>query len=84
MTSKTRKVSLDNISSVVNDPVKPVRVASKTGRPKLNPYATEKKITFLIPEKTHRKLRVVAARTGKPMTELVVEALNGLLKNEKD
>jgi len=71
---------LDNIGSVINSRVKSPEQARSVGRPKLNPYATEKKITAFIPEEVHRQLRLASADQGRPMVEIVVEALKGHLK----
>lgn len=45
------------------------------GRPKLNPYAQEQKITTRVPKEIHRQLRIASAMTGKPMGEIIVDAL---------
>ena len=50
------------------------------GRPKLNPYAQEQKITTRVPKDIHRQLRIASAMTGKPMGELIVDALAVHLK----
>jgi hypothetical protein len=50
------------------------------GRPKLNPYAQEQKITTRVPKEIHRQLRIASAMTGKPMGELIVDALAFHLK----
>ena len=76
-------MDLDNIGKVINPIIKPDAV-KKIGRPKLNPYADEKKITVMIPEKIHRQLRIAAAETGRPMVEIVVEALIKHLKPYQD
>ncbi len=51
------------------------------GRPKLNPYAQEQKITTRVPKEIHRQLRIASAMTGKPMGELIVDALAIHLKS---
>ena len=75
---KRRSISdldiLDNIAETVNKASKPKK-AKKTGRPKLNPHAQDKKLTFRIPDELHRQLRMASADKGRPMTEIVVDAL---------
>jgi|GEM_PF-1202554 len=56
----------------------------RLGRPKLNPYAQEQKITTRVPKEIHRQLRIASAMTGKPMGELIVEALAIHLKRYAD
>ncbi len=70
---------LDNIGKTVTKSVKP-EAAKKIGRPKLNPHAQDKKLTFRVPEKLHRQLRLAAADQGRPMTEITVDALIKHLK----
>ena len=65
---------LDNIGETVNVEATPKK-AKKTGRPKLNPHAQDKKLTFRIPDELHRQLRMASADKGRPMTEIVVDAL---------
>ena len=72
-------MDLDNIGGLINPIIKPETVKG-TGRPKLNPHATENKVTVMIPEKVHRQLRFASADTGKPMVEIVTEALISHLK----
>lgn len=75
---KRRSISdldiLDNIGETVSTGSKPKKV-KKTGRPKLNPHAQDKKLTFRIPDELHRQLRMASADKGRPMTEIVVDAL---------
>lgn len=71
---------LDNIGNVVNREIQQIQTI-KTGRPRLNPYPAEKKITMLIPADVHRLLRLASADTGKPMTAIAVEALKKYLKS---
>ncbi len=54
------------------------------GRPRLNPYAQEQKITTRVPKEIHRKLRIASAMTGKPMGELIVDALKAHLEGYTD
>ncbi len=70
---------LDDIKQTVDETVHPQRV-KKTGRPRLNPHAQDKKLTFRIPEEVHRQLRIASADKGRPMTEIVVDALIKHLK----
>jgi predicted HicB family RNase H-like nuclease len=70
---------LDDIKQTVDETVRPQR-AKKTGRPRLNPHAQDKKLTFRIPEELHRQLRMASADKGRPMTEIVVDALIKHLK----
>jgi hypothetical protein len=72
---------LDNIGSVINSDVKLPQRQKAMGRPKLNPYLTEKKITTFIPADVHRQLRLASADKGKPMVEIVVDALKSHLKS---
>lgn len=79
---KAKKGSLlDNIGSVINNEVKLQQKNRAMGRPKLNPYLTEKKITTFIPADVHRQLRLASADKGKPMVEIVVDALKSHLKS---
>jgi hypothetical protein len=77
---KGSMVNLDNIGSIVNREIKPKQQV-KTGRPKLNPYPAEKKITMLIPADVHRQLRLASADTGKPMTEIAIDSLKKYLRS---
>lgn len=72
---------LDNIGSVINNDVMLHQSQKAIGRPKLNPYLTEKKITAFIPAEVHRQLRLASADRGKPMVEIVVDALKSHLKS---
>lgn len=54
------------------------------GRPRLNPYAQDQKITTRVPKEIHRQLRIASAMTGKPMGELIVDALAIHLKGYAD
>ena len=72
---------LDNIGAVINNDVKSQHSSKVMGRPKQNPYASEKKITAFIPAEVHRQLRLASADKGKPMVEIVVEALKVHLKS---
>jgi predicted HicB family RNase H-like nuclease len=65
---------LDSIDSLTGQKKKTL------GRPKLNPYAQEQKITTRVPKDIHRQLRIASAMTGKPMGELIVDALATHLK----
>jgi len=79
---KAKKGSLlDNIGSVINSDVKLQQRRKVMGRPKRNPYLTEKKITTFIPADVHRQLRLASADKGKPMVEIVVDALKSHLKS---
>lgn len=82
-TKKRRTISdldiLDNIGETVDMGATPKKV-KKTGRPKLNPHAQDKKLTFRIPNELHRQLRMASADKGRPMTEIVVDALIKHLK----
>ena len=75
---KRRSISdldiLDNIGETVSGEITPKK-AKKTGRPKMNPHAQDKKLTFRIPDELHRQLRMASADKGRPMTEIVVDAL---------
>lgn len=70
---------LDDIQQTVDETVRPQKT-KKTGRPRLNPHAQDKKLTFRIPEELHRQLRLASADKGRPMTEIVVDALIKHLK----
>lgn len=70
---------LDDIKQTVDGTVRPQR-GKKTSRPRLNPHAQDKKLTFRIPEEVHRQLRMASADKGRPMTEIVVDALIKHLK----
>ncbi len=70
---------LDDIKQAVDQDVRPKKT-KKTGRPRLNPHAQDKKLTFRIPEELHRQLRMASADKGRPMTEIVVDALIKHLK----
>ena len=70
---------LDDIKQTVDETVQPKKKI-KTGRPRLNPHAQDKKLTFRIPEGVHRQLRMASADKGRPMTEIVVDALIKHLK----
>lgn len=72
---------LDNIGSVINSDIKLQQRQKTMGRPKLNPYLAEKKITTFIPADVHRQLRLASADKGKPMVEIVVDALKSHLKS---
>jgi hypothetical protein len=72
---------LDNIGSVIDSDIKLQQRQKSMGRPKLNPYLTEKKITTFIPADVHRQLRLASADKGKPMVEIVVDALKSHLKS---
>jgi hypothetical protein len=79
---KAKKGSLlDNIGAVINSGAKLHQPQKAMGRPKLNPYLTEKKITTFIPADVHRQLRLASADKGKPMVEIVVDALKSHLKS---
>ena len=69
---------LESIDTLTGKKKKPL------GRPKLNPYAQEQKITTRVPKEIHRQLRIASAMTGKPMGELIVEALAIHLKKYAD
>ncbi|MBE0583786.1 MAG: hypothetical protein IH612_08465 [Desulfofustis sp.] len=45
------------------------------GRPLLNPYPQDKKLTAFLPREVHRALKMEAARRDVPMVQIVVEAL---------
>ena len=70
---------IDHIGSDVNPAIKGKPVSTSTGRPKLNPYAEEKKLIARIPEDIHDKLKHLSIDLKKPMVELVVDALIDLL-----
>jgi len=56
-----------------------------TGRPLLNPYPQDKKLTAYLPAQVHKCLKVEAARRDVPMVQIVVEALiRELRANDKD
>jgi len=77
MTAKRQKgfsgMNLESVGTVVDAAIKPT--AKATGRPKLNPYAEEKKLTIRIPEDLHKKLRHASVDLNKPMVEITVDAL---------
>lgn len=77
---KGSMVNLDNIGPVVNGAIKPKEAAKTGGRPRLNPHDADKKITVMIPGNVHRQLRLASADMGKPMVEIVVDALISHLK----
>lgn len=83
MTAKKAKgfsdMNLDNIGAVVDPALKP-KTTKKTGRPKLNPYDQDKKLTFRVPADIHRQLRFASVDQEKPMVEIVVDALIRHLK----
>lgn len=66
------KMKMDELESI--DTLTGVK-KKKLGRPRLNPYAQEQKITTRVPKEIHRQLRIASAVTGKPMGELIVDAL---------
>lgn len=70
---------IDKIDEVIGSTPK-----KKLGRPKLNPHAQEQKITTRVPKKVYRQLRIASAMTGKPMGELIVDALLVSLKEYED
>lgn len=70
---------LDNIQHTLSEEAKPAS-SKKTGRPRLNPHAQDKKLTFRVPDALHRQLRMASADKGRPMTEIVVDALIKHLK----
>lgn len=56
-----------------------------TGRPLVNPYPQDKKLTAFLPAQVHKCLKVEAARRDVPMVQIVVEALiRELRENDKD
>lgn len=55
----------------------------KMGRPKQNPHAEDKKLTFRIPADLHRKLRYASVDLDKPMVEIAVDALIAYLANHE-
>lgn len=75
--------AIDEVGGIVNTAIKP-KATKKTGRPKLNPHAQDKKITVRVPERLHRQLRIAAAEENKPMVEIVVDALIKHLKGYED
>jgi predicted HicB family RNase H-like nuclease len=74
---------LDDIKQTVDENVRP-KSTKKTGRPRLNPHAQDKKLTFRIPSELHRQLRMASADKGRPMTEIVVDALIRHLKKYQE
>jgi hypothetical protein len=79
MTAKKTKgfgdMDLDGIGRTVDAAVKPERVPGKTGRPKENPHAQDKKLTIRVPEAVHKRLKLAGVLQGKPMVEVAVDAL---------
>ena len=74
---------IDNIGSSI-DPAIRIKPASRAmGRPKLNPYAEDKKVIARVPEDVHDKLKHLSIDLKKPMVELVVEALIDLIAKHK-
>ena len=68
---EARPAEVDHVvkSQAKSMPVRPI------GRPKLNPHAQEKKMSIRMPAELHRQLRLASADTGRPMTEIAVDAL---------
>ena len=48
---------------------------NKGGRPKKNPHAQDVKLTALVPSELHQDLKDLSNLTGKPLVQIVVEAL---------
>lgn len=51
----------------------------KTGRPRLNDYDQDKKLTLRVPDDTHRLLQLAAFLEKEPMGKIAIDALNAYL-----
>lgn len=82
--SMTDLTGLDNLAKVVDKTVKPEK-QKRVGRPPAA-YRQEgdTRLTLIIPARLHRQLRLASADKGKPMSEIVVEALIAHLKDYED
>ena len=74
---------IDEVGGVVDTAIKP-KTNKKTGRPKQNPHAQDKKLTIRVPEGLHKQLRFASVDQDKPMVEIVVDALIKHLKGYAD
>ena len=85
---KSRKPSFNDMEKFVHGEVErpggslPVASLEKRmpGRPKVNQYPTEVKLSILLPKEIHKKLKIKSAEMEKPMAEVVVTAVKEYLK----
>ncbi len=67
---------LDIISAAVDAATKATnKKKNKGGRPKKNPHAQDVKLTALVPSGLHQDLKDLSNLTGKPLVQVIVEAL---------
>ena len=87
--NKTKKPSLSDMNHFINktEPRKAtekkvtartnssVKKGGKVGRPKMNKYATEAPLNVKIPKDIHKELKLASVKKGRPMVEIIVDAV---------
>ncbi|MBF0518518.1 MAG: hypothetical protein HQK92_02205 [Nitrospirae bacterium] len=86
---KKIKPSFEDMEKFVNAPASPRENTIKNeadlpnkriGRPKINKYETDVKLTLSLPKNIHKSLKLKAVDLERPMAELIVTAVKEYLK----
>ncbi len=75
---KNKKIATKSVPAKKS--VKPKQTQKKAGRPKVNIYPTETKLTVSLPKDIHKNLKLKAVEMERPMAEVIVTALKQYLK----